>query len=178
MALTCLATTTPPAVGKARSPVVGKPPARGRHRPRAPESQSRETPRPPARSHSSVVREVGRYRRERRPKERERSAQVWTVRLSLVSSFLPPLSCGLWRGRLTCPLFSSHLRFSESQLFSFYHKFPLAKRQPRGKPLVRGEIHDLLPRFQDSLLRQRTQHLLLRNPFLHSVKICTLTPFP
>jgi len=93
---------------------------------------------------------VGRYRRERRPKERERSAQAWTARLSLVSSFRPSLSCGLRRGRPTYPLFSSpfqHLSISAFQIFSFYltPSLKLAKRRPRGKPLVLGEIHDLLP---------------------------------
>jgi len=46
---------------------------------------------------------VARSRRERTPKERERIAQVETVRLSLASSFLPALTCGLRRGRATCP---------------------------------------------------------------------------
>ena len=58
----------------------------------------------------------------------------------------------------------SSLPISAFQHFSFYQKSPLAKRQPRGKPLVRDEIHDLLPRFQLPLHRKRTQHLLLRNP--------------
>jgi len=35
------------------------------------------------------------------PKERERTAQVASVRLSLASGFLTPLSCGLRRGRAT-----------------------------------------------------------------------------
>jgi hypothetical protein len=44
---------------------------------------------------------VGRYRRERLPKERERSAQAWSVRLPLASSLLPALAGGLRRGRPT-----------------------------------------------------------------------------
>jgi len=35
------------------------------------------------------------------PKDRERSAQAASARLSLASSFLTPLSCGLRRGRAT-----------------------------------------------------------------------------
>jgi len=45
--------------------------------------------------------QVGRYRRERLPKERERSAQAWPVRLPLASSFFLALAGGLRRGRPT-----------------------------------------------------------------------------
>ena len=143
MALTCLATTTPPAVGKARSPVVGKPPARGRHCPRVPESPSREMLRPPARPHSPVVREVARYRRERTPKERERSAQAGPVRLSLASSFRPALTCGLRRGRATCPLFSSP--FQRFRFSAFSSRLPLnqyceLKADPAGNHGIRQAI--------------------------------------
>jgi hypothetical protein len=45
---------------------------------------------------------VARYRRERMPKGYERTAQEQPASLSLASSFLHPLSCGLRRGRATC----------------------------------------------------------------------------
>ena len=81
----------------------------------------------------------------------------------------------------SCPLFSSHFGVSAFKIFSFYltPSLELAKRQLRGKPLVRGETHDLLPRFQYSPLRQRTQHLLLRNPppsFCQDLHTGTISP--
>ncbi len=218
---------------------------------------------------------MARYRRERTPKERERSAQVWPVRIPLASTFLPPLTCSLRRGDATLlfktaprppvlglppplarPRFPTRLspapvppavlkRFDRSRtrrsqrlgrlgsrrwhagcpvpagpvpllikppqraeelgadgihlglldpvfqlseipathtrtplirglrqplqprlqfrvLPCFLIKPPpeLAKRQPRRKPLILGEINDLLPSVQSPLLRQRTQHLL------------------
>jgi hypothetical protein len=68
---------------------------------------------------------VARYRRERMPMDRERTAQAVTFRLPLASSFLPSLSCGLRRGRATFagkPPARRPLNFSisASRNFSFY----------------------------------------------------------
>ena len=59
---------------------------------------SRKSPGTPAPRPSS---KVARYCRERMPKGRESPAQAQAVSRSLASSFLPPLACGLRRGRAT-----------------------------------------------------------------------------
>lgn len=160
----------PPDIGKAPSPVVGKPPTRLHHHPRVPESLGRETPHPPAGNHSPVVQKVARYRRERSPKERERSDHAWAVRLSLASSFRTALTCGLRRGRATLPrpqirilphvfliLFIS--AFQPFRFSAFTSRLPL--NLPNG---IRAGNHSSLVKFKifsqgssPPLLRHRTQ---------------------
>jgi len=69
--------------------------------------------------------------------------------------------------------------FSAFQHFSFYPSpfLELAKRQPRGKPLVRGKIHGVLPKFRPPLLRQRTQHLPLRKLLSAFWEVLHTVPF-
>ena len=69
--------------------------------------------------------------------------------------------------------------FSAFQLFSFCLTPPLelAKRQPQRKPLVLGEIHDFLPDIQPRFSATGRSTCFFEIRSLHSVKICTLTPF-
>jgi hypothetical protein len=133
------------------------------------------------------------------PKERERSAQVWTVRLFLASSFRPALTCGLRRARATCPLFSSHLSISASQHLSisasqhlsisasqhfsisaFTSRLPLSFQNDsrEGNHSALGKfsifIEGSSPRFPASGRSICSREI----GSLHSVKICTITLFP